>query len=208
MFDLMKAGYELRCPTGDTPVSVPLSHFRTIKRLPATTTPVVFQVQYSCPTCGERHDGLITHESLDWQPISADVPDTFVNVMTGQRELVGTEMQRLAGDFIQQGNWPWQFFCYPESALRPAFPSSVKVLAPATTMAADRQGVMFRCASCHRHSVNLVTRDHLDVPFHNDDRIAFIRQLFDGEDMSAEERFRERLEMSLPSARWTDGNVA
>ena len=45
-----------------------LSAFRSFERLPGAAHPAVFRVRFACP-CGGEHDGLLTHEELDWAPL-------------------------------------------------------------------------------------------------------------------------------------------
>ena len=63
-----------------------------------------------------------------------------------------------------------------EDRPRPVFPSAFRLLAPAAS--GDRVGVAVRCPVCGRVSVNLVSREHVDVPFHNDREIGVVAHLF------------------------------
>jgi len=183
---------------------VSISSFRMVKRLRGAEHPAVFRVQFDCETCGERHESLVTHDRLDWEPLGTDSTATFTNLLTGTRELAGHEMMALASSMINRGAWPWTFWCYPESALRPGFPSSLRMVAPTHDHVGGpaRVGALIRCYACQRLSVNLVTRTHLDVPYFNDDRIAIVEQIFDRDELTTEEAFRHQLSSGVVRAQW------
>lgn len=201
MFDAIRNQYQLRCASIQEYVWISVSSFRTIRRLRGAVHPPVFRVEFDC-TCGERHESLVTHDRLDFEPIAGDSHQTFTNLLTGSRELVGAELGALAAQMIKQGNWPWTFWCHPESAPRPGFPSSLRMISGEHDHGSERLGVLVRCFSCSRLTVNLVSRDHLDVPFYNDKRIAFVPQVFDRDRVSEAERFRHQLEFGGARNEW------
>lgn len=203
MFDQLRNQYSLRCPTRDERAWVSVSAFRRIRRLRGATSPAVFRVEFDC-ACGDVHQTLVSHDRLDWAPLGTDSTETFTNLLTGRRELVATELVEQATDHIRRGRWPWTFWCHPESALRPGFPSSLRFVTPEHDHGADRVGVLVRCFSCARHTVNIVSCDHLDVPWHNDPHIAYVAQVFDGDQLAPEERFRHQLWDGLTRAEWLD----
>src|SRR5579862_3228167 len=126
MYDPLTSRYAFSCPIrGET--HVPLSAFRSIERLPGAAHPAVFRVRFECG-CGEEHDGLVSHDDLDWAPLGLAAGD-FLNLMTSRIEAVGAELGELAASRIWAGEWPWSFFCYPEEQPRPVFPSSFALLA-------------------------------------------------------------------------------
>jgi hypothetical protein len=192
MFDQLKNRYSLRCPARDAATLVPVSAFRTIRRLRGATSPAVFRVTFDCE-CGDRHETLVAHDRLDWDPLGTETSETYVNLVTGRRELLATELVEHATDQLRQGSWPWTFWCHPESAMRPGFPSSLRFVTPEHDHGNERVGVLVRCFSCERHTVNIVTRTHLDVPWHNDDAIGFVAQVFDRDSLDPEEKFRHQL---------------
>ena len=106
-------------------------------------------------------------------------------------EPASAEFLDLAVRHIEQGRWPWSFFCYPEDTPRPIFPSAFVVLAPAA--AADVLALAVGCPSCGSVSVNLVSNEHVDVPFHHDREIAVVRHLFRADSLRALEAFRAEL---------------
>ncbi|HEX6952410.1 MAG TPA: hypothetical protein VF124_06430, partial [Gaiellaceae bacterium] len=111
MYDPLTSRYSFACPVrGETQVL--LSAFRSIEQLPGAVHPAVFRVRFDCP-CGEEHDGLLTHEELDWAPLGLDAGE-FLNLMTARLDSAGTELGELAAAHIKRGEWPWSFFCYPE----------------------------------------------------------------------------------------------
>jgi hypothetical protein len=171
VYDGFTGLYTFRCPaTGEARVR--LSGFRTLERLPGPTRPSVFRVRFSCP-CGEDHEGLVSHDELDWSPLGLEA-SAFFNLMTRRLEPAGGELLDLAARRIGAGEWPWTFFCYPEDRPRPVFPSAFRLLAEAE----DRLGVAVRCPGCGGTSVNLVSRRHVDEPFYNDERVAVVDHVF------------------------------
>jgi hypothetical protein len=166
---------------------VPLSAFRTIDQLPGAAHPAVFRVRFGCG-CGSEHDGLLTHDELDWAPLGLRA-GTFLDLMTACLEPVGAELGELAALHIKRGEWPWSFFCYPEERARPVFPSSFALL----TATDGPLGLAVRCPGCRRLSLNLVSRPHVDVPFHNDRQIGVVEHLFAADALATLAEFREEL---------------
>jgi hypothetical protein len=186
MYDALTSRYGFSCPThGETHVT--LSSFRLIERLPGAAHPAVYRVRFACD-CGEEHDGLVAHDELDWAPLGLGA-GAFVNLMTSHVEPVAAELADLAAARIGAGEWPWSFFCYPEERPRPAFPSSFSLLAAG----AETVGVAVRCAHCRRLSLNLVSRAHVDVPFHNDREVGVVEHLFHEDALETLEAFRAEL---------------
>src|SRR3954453_8860897 len=90
---------------------------------------------------------------------------------------------------IQAGEWPWSFFCYAEERPRPVFPSSFIVLAGR----GEEVGLAVRCPACGSVSVNLVSAEHLDVPFHNDREVGVVAHVFASDAERAVEEFAAEL---------------
>src|SRR5262245_14278257 len=186
MYDPLTSRYAFACPTrGETHVL--LSAFRSIEQLPGATHPAVFRIR-SDSTCGEEHDGLVTHDDLDWAPLGLDAGE-FLNLMTARLEPAGAELGELAAARIRSGEWPWSFFCYPEDQQRPVFPSSFTRL----TVAEGAAALAVRCPSCRRLSLNLVSQPHVDVPFHNDREIGVVEHMFAEDALGTLEEFRAEL---------------
>ncbi len=188
MYDPLTGRYGFSCPLrGET--HVPLSTFRRIERLPGTVHPAVFRVRFGCD-CGEEHDGLVTHDELDWAPLglAAGTP-AFLDLMTSRLEPLDTELGELAALRIKTGEWPWSFFCYPEERPRPVFPSSFRLLAAAD----ETVGIGVCCPSCERMSLNLVSERHVDLPFHNDRQIGVVEHVFAADALATLEEFRAEL---------------
>ena len=172
MYDALAARYTFSCPrVGESRVA--LSAFRTLERLPGTAHPVVYRVRFRC-VCGDEHDGLVAHDDLDWAPLGLDGGGTFLNLMTAKVEPVAAELGELAAARIKAGEWPWSFFCYPEERPRPVFPSAFMLLAPGD----GTVGLAVRCPACARTSVNVVSCEHVDVPFHNDREVGVVEHVF------------------------------
>lgn len=197
MYDTLTSRYTFSCPSrGEAHVT--LSRFRRLERLPGAAHPAVYGVEFSC-SCGDEHPGLVPHDDLDWAPLGAGDATPFLNVMTSKLEPLGTELGDMAARRIEAGAWPWSFYCYPEERPRPVFPSAFFLLAPAERD--DWIGVAVRCPACGHTSVNLVTRSHLDVPFHNDREIGVVRHFFAADAEEIAERFRDELHGSGFDAR-------
>jgi hypothetical protein len=186
MYDPLTSRYAFSCPTrGETHVL--LSAFRSIEELPGAAHPAVFRVRFDC-SCGEEHDGLVTHEDLDWAPLGLGAGE-FLNLMTARLESAGSELGELAAKRIRSGEWPWSFFCYPEERPRPVFPSSFTLL----TAAEGTVGLAVRCPSCRRLSLNLVSQPHVDLPFHNDREIGVVEHMFAEDALATIEEFQAEL---------------
>jgi hypothetical protein len=186
MYDPLTSRYAFACPVrGETHVL--LSAFRSIEELPGAAHPSLFRVRFDC-NCGEEHDGLVTHEELDWAPLGLRAGE-FLNLMTARRDLVGAELSALAAGHIERGQWPWSFFCYPEERARPVFPSSFALL----TATDGPVGLAVRCPSCRRLSLNLVSHPHIDVPFHSDREIGVVEHVFPEDALTTLEEFRAEL---------------
>lgn len=194
MVDPLTGRYTFSCPRlGET--RVPLSALRRLERLEGPCHPAVYRVRFAC-TCGGEHDGLVSHEQLDWAPLGLE-GGAFLNLMTSRVEPVSEELGDRAAARIRAGEWPWSFFCYPEGRSRPVFPSAFVLLAPG----GGRVGLAVRCPACERTSVNLVTRDHVDVPFHNDGEVGVVTHVFHGDIGPAVEEFRATLYSAAFDAR-------
>jgi hypothetical protein len=186
MYDALTGRFTFPCPArGETRVT--LSAFRQLERLPGAAHPAVFQVLFAC-SCGEEHDGLVTHDDLDWAPLGLR-GGVFYNLMTAQLDLVEAELSDLAARRIQAGEWPWSFFCYPEEQPRPVFPSSFFLLAPGD----GSLGLAVRCPACQKTSVNLVSHDHVDLPFHNDPEVGVVEHVFSDDVARTLQEFRAEL---------------
>src|SRR5919204_1076228 len=174
MYDRLTTRYTFACPRhGEARVA--LSSFRRLERLPGAAQPAVFRVEFAWGW-GDEHPGLVTHEELDWAPLGLGPELSFLNLMTARLEAFEAELADLAASRIRAGEWPWSFFCYPEDRPRPVFPSSFFLLAPADD--GTRVGVAVRCPVCDSVSVNLVSAEHVDLPFHNDAEIGVVEHVF------------------------------
>ena len=164
-----------------------LSAFRRLERLPGAAHPAVFSVTFACG-CGDEHLGLVSHDDLDWAPLGL-IEGQFHNLMTSQLDEVADEFADVSARRIQAGEWPWSFFCFPEARPRPVFPSSFALLAPG----GDALGVAVHCPVCSQVSVNLVSPEHIDLPFHNDAHVGVVEHYFHGDVATAIDEFRDKL---------------
>jgi hypothetical protein len=186
MYDALTGRFTFPCPArGETRVM--LSDFRQLERLPGAAHPALFGVVFAC-ACGNEHEGLVTHDDLDWAPLGLQ-EGVFYNLMTAQLDGLQAELSEHAARRIQGGDWPWSFFCYLEERPRPVFPSSFFRLAPAE----GSLGLAVRCPACQRTSVNLVSHQHVDVPFHNDPEVGVVEHVFSDDVKPTLEAFRAEL---------------
>lgn len=197
MYDQLTGRYTFACPARGE-VKVTLSRFRLLERLPGAAHPAVYKITFACD-CGTEHDGLATHDDLDWAPI-AGADSTFLNLMTARLESAADELLELAAARIRAGSWPWSFFCYPEERPRPVFPSAFRVLSGGE----EELGVAVQCPTCAHTSVNVVSREHVDVPFYNDRRVGVVEHVFRHDREQALSAFRDELFSSAFDARRRD----
>jgi hypothetical protein len=187
MYDQLTGRYTFACPTRGE-IRVPLSRFRVLERLPGAAHPAVFKITFACD-CGDEHEGLVTHEELDWAPLAGS--DTaFLNLMTARLEPSGDDLLDLAAGRIRAGEWPWSFFCYPEERPRPVTPSAFRVLSGGEC----ELGLAVECPGCSQTSVNVVSPEHVDVPFYNDRRVGVVQHVFALDRERALAAFRDELD--------------
>ena len=186
MYDALTSQFTFSCPVlGESRVR--LSAFRRLERLPGAAHPAVFRIWFACP-CGGSHPGLVAHDDLDWAPLGLG-GGQFLNLMTTKLEQLAVELADLAARRIGAGAWPWSFFCYPEEQPRPVFPSSFFLLAPGD----GSLGLAVRCPTCQKTSVNLVSHEHVDLPFHNDPEVGVVEHVFSDDVVQTLEEFRAEL---------------
>jgi hypothetical protein len=186
MYDALRSEYRLSCPVrGETRVT--LSAFRRLERLAGASHPAVYRIVFDC-SCGGEHEGLVSHDELDWAPLGLSL-GSFVDLMTRCVAEAGRALGDHAARRIQAGEWPWSFFCYPEGKPRPVFPSSFMLL----TAADGTVGLAVRCPGCRRLSLNLVSEPHVDVPFHNDREIGVVEHMFAEDALATLDEFRSEL---------------
>src|SRR5215213_9692704 len=93
MYDALTGRFTFACPArGET--AVPLSAFRRLERLPGAAHPAVYRIRFAC-ACGDEHDGLASHDELDWAPLGLRAGQ-FVNLMTSRLEPAASELGELA----------------------------------------------------------------------------------------------------------------
>ena len=172
MYDGLTARYSFPCPAGGD-AHVRLSSFRAVERLPGTGAPAVYAVRFACP-CGGEHSALATHGDLDWAPLGAAAALAFFNVMTGRFESAAASLADEAAHRIRHGSWPWTFFCVAEEQVQPVYPSAFRLIAED----GRRRLVAVSCPSCACTSVNVVTADHLDVPFYSDREVGVVEHVY------------------------------
>jgi hypothetical protein len=194
VYDALTTRYTFACPRRGE-ARVRLSAFRTLERLPGSAHPALYHVLFEC-SCGEEHPGLVSDDELDWAPLGLGEGE-FLNLMTARREAASSELADHAVQRIRAGDWPWSFFCYPEDCPRPVFPSSFCVLAPGE----GSLGLAVCCPGCAKVSVNLVSTEHVDLPFHNDQEIGVVPHIFAADAERMVEEFRSELHSAHFDAR-------
>ena len=187
MYDPLTSTYSFSCPHRQV-ARIRLSAFRRLERLPGAAHPAVYRVQFAC-ACGGEHPGLIAHDDLDWAHLGTTIDLTFRNLMTAHVDPIAAELTELAVGRIGAGEWPWSFFCFLEGRPRPITPSAFTLIAPG----GDALGVAVRCPACSSVSVNLVTREHLDIPFWNDSRVGVVGYVFERDAFRELSDFRAEL---------------
>src|SRR6266508_1404878 len=194
MYDALTTRYVFACPARGE-AKVRLSAFRLLDRLPGSAHPAVYQVTFDCG-CGDEHEGLVSDAELDWAPLGL-AEERFLSLMTARFEDAATELSDFAVHKILSGDWPWSFYCYPEDRPRPVFPSSFFLLAPGE----GSLGIAVRCPVCDRVSVNLVSPEHVDLPFHNDRQIGVVPHVFPADAELMVDEFRYELDSGRFDAR-------
>ena len=112
--------------------------------------------------------------------------------MTSRRDDLATELTGLASARIGRGEWPWCFFCCREDVPRPVTPVG---LPPAGAACRD-VAVAVRCPACGSTSINLVTRHHVDVPFHSDASVGVVAHPFEDARTPTLDAFRAELDVA------------
>ena len=67
--------------------------------------PAVFKITFACE-CGDEHEGLATHEDLDWAPLGGHAGQ-FVDLMTSRTRDAADELLASATTHLKAGA-PWQ----------------------------------------------------------------------------------------------------
>ena len=120
--------------------------------------------------------------------------------MTARLERAADELLERAARPDRAGEWPWSFYCYPEGAPRPVYPSAFRVLAPAE----DTVGLAVCCPACSQTSVNVVSCRHVDEPFYNDRAVGVVEHIFPRDRERALTAFRAELDSGSFDARRRD----
>ena len=143
------------------------------RRAPAGLGPSVAVYEVRLLPVRRRACRAVAHDELDWAPIGP-TEERFFNIMTGRLEPAADELVEQAAGLIRRGFWPWCFFCYAEERPQPLFPSAFRLIAPD----AGRVVLAARCPACERTSVNVVSSDHVDVPFYSDREVGVVERIF------------------------------
>ena len=185
-YDAITTRYGFSCPVHGA-AAVALHDFRQLERLPGAAHPAVYRVRFACG-CGDEHPGLISHDDLDYAPLGLE-EGRYLNLMTSRLEDVAAELGDLAVRRIRAGEWPWTFFCCAEERPKPVFPSAFTLMARHEGWV----GVAVRCPSCGRLSVNLVSPEHVDLPFHTDAEVGVVRVPFPARALRGADEFAREL---------------
>src|SRR5438477_5773937 len=102
MYDALTGRFTFACPSWGK-ARVTLSSFRELERLPGATHPAVYRVLFEC-ACGGEHDGLVSHDDLDWAPLGLQ-RGVFFNFMTSKLEDLAAELSDNAARMLRAGRW-------------------------------------------------------------------------------------------------------
>ena len=186
MYDALTGRFTFPCPArGEAHVT--LSDFRQLERLPGAAHPSVFHVLFACG-CGEEHEGLVTHDDLDWGPLGLQGGDLLQRhdraARSRGRRALGRGRPQDPGGGVAL-----------ELLLLPRGPAAARlsfVVLPARP-GDGSLGLAVRCPACQRTSVNLVSHEHVDLPFHNDPKVGVVEHVFNDDVAGALEDFRAEL---------------
>src|SRR5690349_8577580 len=106
MYDALTGRFTFACPArGEARVT--LSSFRQLERLPGAAHPAVYRVLFACG-CGEEHEGLVSHDELDWAPLGL-YAEVFDDVLTSKLDSVASELEDSAGRCLEARCRVWSF---------------------------------------------------------------------------------------------------
>ena len=148
----------------------------------------MFKITFACD-CGGEHDGLVTHDELDWAPLAGS-DSTFLNLMTARVESAARRAARPRRAADPVGRVAVELLLLPggATAARHARPPS-----GSSRTAEDELGLAVECPTCAHTSVNVVSREHVDVPFYNDRRVGVVEHIFVRDRERALAAFRDEL---------------
>ena len=167
MYDALTTRYTLRARSGGDPraaVRVPRP-----RPAPGAGHPAVFQVVFDCP-CGDGAPGARVGRRARLGAARTQrraLPEPDDRPLRGRRPRSSPTSQS-GGSWTESGRGAST--ATRRSRPRPVFPSSFFLLAPGD----GSLGLAVRCPSCGHVSVNLVSPEHVDVPFHNDRRVGVV----------------------------------
>ena len=187
MYDALTGRFTFPCPArGEARVT--LSAFRQLERLPGAAHPAVFQVLFACG-CGEEHEGLVTHDDLDWAPLGLQ-GGVFFNLMTARLEGYEVELSDAGRAQDPGGRVAVELLLLPGGAAAAGLPV---VVLPPDAPGDGSLGLAVRCPACQKTSVNLVSHEHVDLPFHNDAAVGVVEHVFSEDVARTLEEFRAEL---------------
>ena len=179
---------------------MPLSRFRVLERLPGAAQPAVFKITFACD-CGGEHDGLVTHDELDWAPLAGSgcgLPQPDDRAASSRPRSICSTSPRGGSSPV---SWPWSFFCYPEERPRPVTPSAFR-----RPRGAAGRGSASR-SSARRARTRPSTSSAASTstcPFYNDRRVGVVEHIFARDHELALAAFRDELLSGVFDARRRD----
>ena len=182
MYDVLRSRYTFACPTrGETHVA--LSAFRRLVRLPGAAHPAVYRDPVRRAAAATTHVGLVADDDLDWAPLGLTA-GTFLNLMTSTYRLD----RRRARGRVRRSASRRASGRGASSATRRSARGRCSRRRSRCSLPAERAfGVAVRCPVCSRVSVNLVSPEHIDLPFHNDAHVGVVEHVFHA-DVAADAR--------------------
>ena len=138
-----------------------------------------------------EHPGLVTHARSRLTPLGLQDDTPFLNLMTSRLEAVGDELGGAGGGADQGGGVAVELLLLARGASAAGVP--VGVQAAGAGGRGDRVVLAVRCPACGRSSLNLVSREHVDVPFVNDREVGVVEHVFHDDAASTVEEFQAEL---------------
>ena len=171
-----------------------LSRSAASSSCPARTTRPSTAIEFACG-CGGEHPGLVTHDELDWAPLGLQDGTPFVNLMTSRTGAARRRARRARGARGSRRGSGRGASSAGRRSVRGRCSRRRSGCSRRRGRRPRRPAV--RCPACGTVSVNLVSREHVDVPFVNDREVGVVGHFFDDDLAAMIEAFRAELVVEL-----------
>jgi predicted RNA-binding Zn-ribbon protein involved in translation (DUF1610 family) len=151
-YDVLHAGWRLRCPEADDLSLVGLVSFRRVSVFPGPTRPPAYQVDYCCPQCGDTHQALMTGPQLDLHPVLDPLPPHH-DFQTGASDWDAGGLQALWAQSMRRKSWPLNLYCREHQRQVGGWPSLLRHLEPNAEQDVRSLLVHFDCPVCERREM-------------------------------------------------------